>query len=70
MSNPLTQRETQALQLAALGYQLKEAARELGIALDTLKDHHKSLRLRLRARNIAQAVAIGVSSGFIFGVKQ
>lgn len=70
MNSPLTQRETQALQMAALGYQLKEAARELCIALDTLKDHHKSLRLKLRARNIAQAVAIGVATGLIFGVKE
>lgn len=67
MSNPLSERETQVLQHAARGFQIKETARKLDIAPDTVKDRQKSLRAKLGARNIAQAVAIGVSRGYING---
>lgn len=65
MRDELTLRETEVLQLAAMGRQMKEVARELGISLDTVKERHMHLRARLGARNIAHAVFIAVSRGYI-----
>lgn len=65
MTSPLSPRETQVLQCAARGMCIKQTAETLGIDHFTVRDHRKSLFKRIQARNIAHAVAIGMSQGVI-----
>ena len=58
MSRELTNRERQVLTLAMEGMTAEESGRALGIATNTVRVHRDALRLKLRARSMAQAVAI------------
>lgn len=61
----LTEREKEVLRMLAQGYGYKEIAPELGLAFDTVKRYCANIRLKLRARNSTNAVAIGIKSGVI-----
>lgn len=57
---PLTIRELEILERVALGYSAKEVAQEFNIAPRTVECHLDTMRLKLRARNRTQMVAIAV----------
>ncbi|WP_431862391.1 response regulator transcription factor [Azospirillum sp.] len=57
---PLSPRERQCLGLLASGYSAKRIATELGLTAKTVEQHIQHLKRKLRARNIAQAVAKGM----------
>ena len=61
----LTKRQRQILQLIADGYSTSQVARRLGLSAETVKTHNKQLLSRLRARDRAHAVAIGIRNSLI-----
>ncbi len=61
----LTERESQVLQLLAQGLANKQIAAALGISEHTVKFHVSSLYAKLGATNRAEAVRLGVQSGFV-----
>ena len=60
-----TTRELEVLRLLATGYTGTEAARELTLSPDTVRNHARSAREKLGARTRAQAIAIAVDRGLI-----
>lgn len=63
----MSARELDVLGLLARGLTTGETAGLLGISACTVKDHSKSARLKLGARNTAHAVAIALRAGMIVG---
>lgn len=61
----LTPRERSVLTLIARGEQNPEIAKELGIAVESVKTHADNLREKLNARTRAEAVALGLMHGEI-----
>ena len=61
----LTGRQRQILQLLADGGSTTQAARELGLAEETVKTHTKNILARLEARNRPHAVAIAIRESLI-----
>lgn len=59
----LTPREKMVLTSLIGGHSNKEIARELGISPRTVEVHRASLMTRLGARNLAEAVRIGLAAG-------
>jgi len=57
--------ETRALQLAAAGLTVQEAANYAGISFDSQKDQISSAREKLGAKNTAHAVAIAMRTGVV-----
>ena len=62
---PLTPRQLQALGLVARGMLLKQAAREMGISEQTLKNHMWHIHRRLGTHTQAHAVYIALTNGWI-----
>jgi DNA-binding NarL/FixJ family response regulator len=62
---PLTERETQVLQLLAQGLANKQIAISLGISEHTVKFHVSSLYGKLGATNRTEAVRLGIQSGLV-----
>jgi DNA-binding NarL/FixJ family response regulator len=62
---PLTERETEVLQLLAQGLANKQIAVALGISEHTVKFHVSSLYGKLGATNRTEAVRLGIQSGLI-----
>jgi LuxR family maltose regulon positive regulatory protein len=62
---PLSERETEVLQLIAAGYSNREIARELVIALGTVKKHINNIFGKLDAHSRTQAVARARELGLI-----
>jgi DNA-binding NarL/FixJ family response regulator len=62
---PLTERESQVLQLLAQGLANKQIAVSLGISEHTVKFHVSSLYGKLSATNRTEAVRLGIQSGLI-----
>lgn len=62
---PLTSKELKVLRLAAEGASSEETARRLRKAYETVKAQRRSIIAKLRARNIANAVAIGYQRGLL-----
>lgn len=60
----LTRREREVLCAAAMGLSYQETGEQLGIGELTVKHYSKTLRVKLGARTIAQATAIGQALGF------
>lgn len=60
----LTRREREVLCAAAMGLTYDETGEQLGIGEATVKHYSKTLRVKLGARTIAQATAIGQARGF------
>ena len=62
---PLTERESQVLQLLARGLANKQIAAVLGISEHTVKFHVSSIYSRLGATNRAEAVRRGIQQGWV-----
>lgn len=63
MAEPLTPRETEVLRLTCEGLSIKEICRKLTISAHTAKDHRTGARVKLGARNQAQAIYKAVKAG-------
>lgn len=61
----LTRRQREILQMFADGNSTGQVARRLGLSTETVKTHNKQLLSRLRAKDRAHAVAIGIRSSLI-----
>jgi ATP/maltotriose-dependent transcriptional regulator MalT len=56
-------RELDVLELVAQGFSNKEIGGRLFVSEDTIKTHIRNLLVKLRARNRAHAVALGLDRG-------
>ncbi|MFN2177542.1 MAG: LuxR C-terminal-related transcriptional regulator [Anaerolineales bacterium] len=65
MLEPLTERESQVLQLLAGGLANKQIAVELGISSHTVKFHVSSIYAKLGVVNRAEAVRVGLQRGLV-----
>lgn len=66
MDRPLSDRERQVLlAVGDGGLQSAEAAAALGLAVETVKSHLRTIRAKLRAKTTAQAVARAIRAGLI-----
>lgn len=65
LTEPLTQRETEVLQLLAQGLSNKQIAARLGISEHTVKFHVSSIYARLNSASRTEAVRVGVQRGLI-----
>jgi ATP/maltotriose-dependent transcriptional regulator MalT len=65
LRQPPSRRETDVLKLIAQGLSNKEIGVELFVAEDTVKTHVRNLLVKLKAKNRAHAVAIGIAQGVI-----
>ncbi len=63
---PLTERESQVLQLLAQGLANKQIAASLGISEHTVKFHISSIYGKLGATSRTEAVRNGVQHGLVF----
>ncbi|MBO9623881.1 MAG: helix-turn-helix domain-containing protein [Sphingomonas sp.] len=61
----LTNRESEVLQLVALGLSAKEAAVELDISPCTIERHIENVRLKTRTRNRVHMVAHVIREGML-----
>jgi DNA-binding NarL/FixJ family response regulator len=61
----LSDRELAVLDAVATGATSKEAARRLGISLNTLRTHLKNIQVKLEARSKLEAVLIAIREGRI-----
>ena len=61
----LTERESEVLQLLAMGLANKQIAASLGISEHTVKFHVSSIYARLNATNRTDAVRLGIQRGLI-----
>lgn len=64
-NSPLSRRETEILQLLALGKTYKIAAHELEIGIETVKSHVKNLYVKLQASTKSQAIEIARKKSLI-----
>jgi ATP/maltotriose-dependent transcriptional regulator MalT len=64
---PPSKREAHVLSLVAQGLSNKEIGAALVVSEDTVKTHIRNLLVKLKARNRAHAVAIGIERGVIRG---
>lgn len=62
---PLTDREVAVLELVAAGHPNRQAARELGLAEETVKAHLKSIFAKLSVGDRTQAVSVAVQRGIL-----
>ena len=63
--SPLSGRETEILQLLALGKTYKIAAHELTIGIETVKSHVKNIYLKLQASTKSEAIEIARKNSLI-----
>lgn len=61
----LTNRELEILELSSNGLTAPEIAKELYLAMDTVKGYRKRIILKLGAKNITHAVSIGLKCDLI-----
>lgn len=64
-NSPLSRRETEILQLLALGKTYKIAAKELSIGIETVKSHVKNIYIKLQASTKSQAIEIARKNSLI-----
>jgi DNA-binding NarL/FixJ family response regulator len=64
-NTPLSRRETEILQLLALGKTYKIAANELSIGIETVKSHVKSIYVKLQASTKSEAIDIARKNSLI-----
>lgn len=62
---PLTAREFEALQLTSSGMTQAEIADHLGVRVDTVQSHMRSVREKFGAKTVSHAVALSVKYGII-----
>lgn len=60
----LSERQTECLGLAALGYTERQIAETLGVAHGTVRNHLLKARLKLGGINTTHAVFLAMKSGF------
>ena len=60
MKSKLTLRETEVLKLIAEGYDHREIANKLNVSITTVASHKRNLMPKLKARNSAHAVMLGI----------
>ncbi len=65
VDSPLTDRQTEILQLFADGITTEKVAKELGLSTETIRTHTKRILAVLNARTRTHAVAISVANGWI-----
>lgn len=65
LSEPLTPRESEVLQMLASGFANKEIARQLAISEHTVKFHVASILGKLGAGSRTEAVALGIRRGLV-----
>lgn len=65
MRSELTQSELRTLKMIAKGWQGKEAAKQLGISPNTVKDQMQRIYMRLGATTAAHAVGLAFIGGII-----
>ncbi|MEN8250391.1 MAG: response regulator transcription factor [Bacteroidota bacterium] len=63
--SPLSNRETEILQLLSMGKTYKIVANELNIGLETVKSHVKNIYFKLQASNKSNAIEIAKRNSFI-----
>ena len=61
--NKITNREIEVLKLLALGLSNKEIARQMNVALNTIKNHTRHIFAKLDVHNRVQAVAVARGMG-------
>lgn len=61
----LTPREIEVLTHSARGENAEQVGEELGITRRTVEQHRRTIARKLRASNIAHAVALALTSGII-----
>lgn len=61
----LSEREIEVLKLAADGLNNKAIAHKLKISEDTVDSHNRNIIRRLNAKNMKEAVAMGIRKGII-----
>ncbi len=66
----LSERELQVMDSAARGDTVAETARRLGLSFETVKSHHKRIKLKLGAKTLPHAVAILVDRGDIIDIEE
>jgi DNA-binding NarL/FixJ family response regulator len=64
-ASALTPRERELLQLLAGGHSYKTAAKELGLAIDTVRFHIRSIYDKLHVHSKSEAVAIALRRGIL-----
>ncbi len=62
---PLSRRETEVLQMLAIGMDVRSIAEQLGISLNTCRGYVKSLLAKLNAHSQLEAVAVANRNGLI-----
>ena len=67
VGSPLTERQTDVLELIAAGFTNAEIAKRLGISSNTVAHHVKSILAKTRASNRTAAASYGVARGMIQG---
>ena len=65
LNSPLSRRETEILQLLALGKTYKIAGNELSIGIETVKSHVKSIYVKLQASTKSEAIDIARKNSLI-----
>jgi len=65
VSDPLTLRERQVLQLIAEGHTDRQISIELCISVRTVQRHHANIRSKLNLKRTADLVRYAISQGFI-----
>jgi|JI9StandDraft_1071089.scaffolds.fasta_scaffold432458_1 DNA-binding NarL/FixJ family response regulator len=61
----LTVRERELLQLAANGFSNKQIAGIVNLSIDTIDTHNRTITKSLSAKNMKEAIAIGIRKGII-----
>jgi DNA-binding NarL/FixJ family response regulator len=61
----LTKRQVEVVRLASIGLEIKEAARQTGLGIETIKTHRSAAMHKLGAKTMPQAVAIALRTGVI-----
>jgi DNA-binding NarL/FixJ family response regulator len=61
----LTRRQLQVLRLVGSGRHNKEAARDLGLDVSTVKNHLSEARRRLGVENSLSAVVLAIAEGIL-----
>jgi len=62
---PLTTRQFEVLVFLSRGYSSKQMARELGLSIDTVKNHLRSLYRTLGVRDRSAAIAVAFKRGIL-----
>lgn len=65
VDSPLTERQTEILQLFADGIKTDDVAKQLALSTETIRTHTKRILAKLNARTRTHAVAISVANGWI-----